>query len=38
MRRLDAAEIEELLSRDLVAHLATVDADGYPHVVPLWFL
>ncbi|PPJ08813.1 hypothetical protein C5E44_27910 [Nocardia nova] len=38
MRRLHDTEIEELLSLDVVAHLATVDAAGYPHVVPIWFL
>ncbi|MFG3523997.1 pyridoxamine 5'-phosphate oxidase family protein [Nocardia nova] len=38
MRRLHDTEIAELLSLDVVAHLATVDAAGYPHVVPIWFL
>jgi PPOX class probable F420-dependent enzyme len=36
--RLTADEIEELLARDLVGHLATLDAAGYPHVTPIWFI
>lgn len=27
----------ELLDRPVVCKLATVDADGYPHITPLWF-
>lgn len=38
MRPLRPAEIAELLADDLVAHLATIDASGYPHVTPIWFL
>lgn len=26
-----------MLQADVVGHLATVDAAGYPHVTPLWF-
>lgn len=37
-RPLTAAEVGDLLARDLVAHLATVDAAGFPHVTPIWFL
>jgi hypothetical protein len=37
-RRLSTAELEELLAADVPARLATIDADGYPHVTPLWFL
>jgi PPOX class probable F420-dependent enzyme len=38
MRRLDDTEVAELLDSDAVARLATIDADGYPHVTPIWFL
>lgn len=38
MRPLDELEIEELLSSDTVARLATIDSQGYPHVTPIWFL
>jgi nitroimidazol reductase NimA-like FMN-containing flavoprotein (pyridoxamine 5'-phosphate oxidase superfamily) len=38
MRKLREDEIVELLARDVVAHLATVDSAGYPHVTPIWFL
>jgi Pyridoxamine 5'-phosphate oxidase len=37
-RRLSTAELEELLAADVPARLATIDADGCPHVTPLWFL
>jgi PPOX class probable F420-dependent enzyme len=37
-RALTATEVGELLARDVVAHLATVDGDGFPHVTPIWFL
>jgi nitroimidazol reductase NimA-like FMN-containing flavoprotein (pyridoxamine 5'-phosphate oxidase superfamily) len=37
-RPLTATEIGALLARDLVAHVGTVDADGFPHVTPIWFL
>jgi PPOX class probable F420-dependent enzyme len=26
-----------LLAKPLIVRLATLDADGYPHVVPIWF-
>ncbi|WP_406230978.1 pyridoxamine 5'-phosphate oxidase family protein [Nocardia sp. NBC_01009] len=38
MRALRPAEVAGLLANDIVAHLATVDASGYPHVTPIWFL
>jgi PPOX class probable F420-dependent enzyme len=37
-RPLSATETGALLAADLVAHLATVDDGGYPHVTPIWFL
>jgi nitroimidazol reductase NimA-like FMN-containing flavoprotein (pyridoxamine 5'-phosphate oxidase superfamily) len=37
-RPLSDAETADLLAGDTVARLATVDASGYPHVTPLWFL
>jgi hypothetical protein len=37
-RRLSQEEIEALLARDLVASLASIDEDGFPHVTPIWFL
>jgi nitroimidazol reductase NimA-like FMN-containing flavoprotein (pyridoxamine 5'-phosphate oxidase superfamily) len=37
-RRLSDGEIEELLAAGVPARLATLDADGYPHVTPLWFV
>ncbi|WP_019926792.1 pyridoxamine 5'-phosphate oxidase family protein [Nocardia sp. BMG111209] len=38
MRPLEDHEIREILSLDVVAHLSTIDAQGYPHVTPIWFL
>ncbi|TQM25935.1 pyridoxamine 5'-phosphate oxidase family protein [Nocardia bhagyanarayanae] len=38
VRRLKTTEIAELLNTDAVARLATIDVDGYPHVMPIWFL
>jgi nitroimidazol reductase NimA-like FMN-containing flavoprotein (pyridoxamine 5'-phosphate oxidase superfamily) len=38
VRSLNVEEIAGLLARDVVARVATIDADGYPHVTPLWFL
>lgn len=38
MRKLREDEIADLLASDVVAHLATVDSAGYPHVTPIWFL
>jgi hypothetical protein len=37
-RRLNDEETADLLARDTVARLATIDASGYPHVTPLWFI
>lgn len=37
VRPLSEEEVAGLLARDVVARVATVDADGYPHVIPLWF-
>ena len=36
-RDLSQWEMAELLDRPVPCKLATVDADGYPHVTPLWF-
>lgn len=33
---LSAAEIDRLLREPIVARLATIGPDGYPHVVPVW--
>jgi nitroimidazol reductase NimA-like FMN-containing flavoprotein (pyridoxamine 5'-phosphate oxidase superfamily) len=38
VRPLSEDEIGDLLARDVVARVATIDADGYPHVTPLWFV
>ncbi|MGD0700506.1 MAG: pyridoxamine 5'-phosphate oxidase family protein [Trebonia sp.] len=38
VRPLSDEEIAGLLARDVVARVATIDACGYPHVTPLWFL
>jgi nitroimidazol reductase NimA-like FMN-containing flavoprotein (pyridoxamine 5'-phosphate oxidase superfamily) len=38
VRPLSAEEIAGLLARDVVARVSTIDADGYPHVTPLWFV
>lgn len=38
VRKLVDAEIDQLLSADSIARLATIDAAGYPHVTPVWFL
>jgi hypothetical protein len=37
-RSLSDEETADLLASDTVARLATIDASGYPHVTPLWFL
>jgi PPOX class probable F420-dependent enzyme len=37
-RTLTHEETAGLLASDAIARLATIDADGYPHVTPLWFL
>ncbi|WP_408638692.1 pyridoxamine 5'-phosphate oxidase family protein [Nocardia gipuzkoensis] len=38
MRTLRESEITDLLTRDVVAHLPTIDSAGYPHITPLWFV
>src|SRR5215217_9678285 len=35
---LSSAEIDELLSKTLIANLATLDDDGGIHLLPMWFL
>ena len=30
-------ESREVLRRTLIARLSTIDGQGYPHTVPLWF-
>ena len=35
---LSPAEIDELLSKNLIANLATLDNDGGIHILPMWFL
>ena len=35
---LNSSEIDELLSRTLIANLATLDEDGGIHIVPMWFI
>lgn len=35
---LDAAERWDLLERNMVMRLATVDPAGYPHVTPIWYV
>ena len=35
---LGPAEIDELLSKNLIANLATLDNDGGIHILPMWFL
>jgi nitroimidazol reductase NimA-like FMN-containing flavoprotein (pyridoxamine 5'-phosphate oxidase superfamily) len=30
-------EVLEVLKKPLIARLSVIDADGYPHSVPLWF-
>ncbi len=37
-RQLGADEVEQLFACDIPAHLATLDAEGFPHVTPLWFV
>lgn len=38
MVSLTSSQIHELLSMTLIANLATLDDDGYIHMVPMWFL
>jgi nitroimidazol reductase NimA-like FMN-containing flavoprotein (pyridoxamine 5'-phosphate oxidase superfamily) len=35
---LSSAEIDELLSKTLIANLATLDNEGGIHILPMWFL
>lgn len=35
--RMSARAIRALLGRSLIASLATVDAAGKPHLIPIWF-
>jgi nitroimidazol reductase NimA-like FMN-containing flavoprotein (pyridoxamine 5'-phosphate oxidase superfamily) len=35
---LSSAEIDYLLSKTLIANLATLDSDGGVHILPMWFL
>jgi nitroimidazol reductase NimA-like FMN-containing flavoprotein (pyridoxamine 5'-phosphate oxidase superfamily) len=35
---LSSTEIDELLSKTLIANLATLDNDGDIHILPMWFL
>jgi general stress protein 26 len=35
---LGSTEIDELLSKTLIANLATVDNDGDIHILPMWFI
>lgn len=32
------ATIREFLQKPLVARMSTLDLDGYPHTVPVWFM
>jgi general stress protein 26 len=36
-RRLTGTEVDAVLAMVKPAYLATIDADGYPQVTPLWF-
>jgi PPOX class probable F420-dependent enzyme len=35
---LSQGEIDEYLNRRLLARMATLQADGYPHLTPIWFV
>ena len=37
-RPLTQDEIADLLACDVPGRLATIDKDGFPHVVPIWFV
>jgi hypothetical protein len=37
-RQLEPDEVEQLLTREVPARRATLDAEGFPHVTPLWFV
>lgn len=30
--------VRQLLQKPLIARMSTLDADGYPHTVPVWFM
>jgi hypothetical protein len=36
--RIPFAQVRDYISQPLVGRLATVDEDGTPHVVPLWYV
>src|SRR6266480_5040778 len=36
--RLTDEELDEILRSERTVHVATSSADGWPHVVPLWFV
>src|SRR5688500_14918574 len=38
MLRLTADELDELLAAERTLRAGTVSPDGWPHVVPLWFV
>jgi general stress protein 26 len=29
--------VHKLLDQSLIAHIAVIDNDGYPHLIPIWF-
>jgi PPOX class probable F420-dependent enzyme len=35
--KLDGADLDDLFAGGIVARIATLDADGWPYVVPAWF-
>jgi nitroimidazol reductase NimA-like FMN-containing flavoprotein (pyridoxamine 5'-phosphate oxidase superfamily) len=37
-RMMTESEISEVLAVDVPARLATLDAEGYPYITPLWYL
>lgn len=36
--KLSFADVREYLRQPMIGRLATLDADGTPHVVPLWYV
>lgn len=36
--KMSGPEIEAFLSTDVLGHLGVLDPDGWPYVVPVWFL
>ncbi len=38
IRDLEDHEVDALLSLDIPAYLATIDAQGFPRVTPIWFM